>query len=190
MLWSAVAERFADPSLLLRVQAMARAEVQTEGWWKAELIYLFECLQKSGQIAAWDRECSAGTGRTKVDFEIHEPDMRFVIEVKTAFCGMQKGVAWKLAGYVMGPNSGFIMTDILKLAAIKRANRRHQCFELVFAYPGPQTLEWQALVRAISVKAPDVDICLFHLDEIGQGALSIGWLRVDQAPAKGQSSYN
>ena len=100
------------------------------------------------------------------------------------YAARKMGVLWKLPGYVMGPNSGFIMTDILKLAAIMHANRRYQAFELIFAYPAPPLSDWGALVQAIMVKVPNVVVNLSCLDNIGRGDLSIGWLALDRARVK------
>jgi hypothetical protein len=153
---------------------MSQAETQVESWWKQELIGLFSQLKSSGVVQSWDREFATGMGRRKVDFRIDLPTTSAALEVKTALCGYQKGTLWKLPGYVMAANSGYILSDILKLATIQVPNR----FLVIFAYAAPPKSDWDAVLAAVGKKAPQLSINLPRVDNSAGRELSIGWLQV------------
>lgn len=173
-IWDAVTAHFFSPASLSRVVAMSQAETQVESWWKQELIGLLSQLKNNGMVLSWEREYPTGEGRRKVDFKIDLANASAVVEVKTALCGRQKGRMWKLPAYVMAPNSGYILSDILKLAATQAPNR----FLVVFAYAAPPRSDWEAVLSTVRRKASDVAVSLPRVDDSPAGELSIGWLQV------------
>ena len=177
-LWDEVVAHFSTSSSLSRVQVMTKAASQTEGWWKSEMMFLLERLQEGGVIESWDSEVSIGIGRRKVDLEVRLRAKTAIVELKTAFCGVQKGTLWKLSSYVMGPRSGFILTDILKLAAVKETHNVTLRYLLIFAYPAPPQGDWQVLIQAVSRMSPEASVSLVHMYEDVAVRLSIGWLKV------------
>lgn len=166
-IWDAVKGHFFDPAILERVVAMSRAEVQVEGWFKGELIWLFTKLEKHGSVKSWDRESPTGIGRGKVDFRVELVNTASIIEIKAAFCGRQRGQVWKLKQYVVVP-------DIKRLVPIHADNR----YIVFFAYPAPDRVEWCAVVDQINAKVPGIYVNIARCDQSPEGELSIGWLHV------------
>jgi hypothetical protein len=173
-IWDAVTAHFFDSGRLNQVIAMSQAETQVESWWKQEFIGLFNQLKANRTILSWEREYLTGEGRKKVDFKIDLGNTSALLEVKTALCGLQKGTRWKLPNYVMAVNSGYILTDVLKLAATQSPNRQL----VVFAYTAPPESDWQTVLSDIRRKAPNIAISLPRVDTSPAGELSIGWLQV------------
>lgn len=146
-IWDAVKNHFFDPATLSRVDAMRRAEVQVEGWFKGELIWLFTKLEEDRAVGSWTRESLTGNGLEKVDFKVEFADTTSAIEIKAALCGRQKGQMWRLRQYVN-------VTDIKRLVAIQ-ADHRYLVF---FAYPAPEQSDWFAVVSGIGAKVPGIDV--------------------------------
>ncbi|MFB3894979.1 MAG: hypothetical protein ACE14V_01625 [bacterium] len=169
---------FSTKESLARVNVMIQVATQTEGWWKTEIIYLLELLRQNNMLKSFEREWSTGKGREKLDFFIDLGKESVVIEIKTAFCDLQKGTMWKLPSYVMGPKDGYILTDILKLSELKALQNVTRYFHLIFAYPSPLKNDWNILLQAISNKSQIQSLKLARLDNSEDGKLSIGWIEV------------
>ncbi len=162
----AVKDHFFAPACLSRVVAITQAEVQVEGWFKAELIWLFGELEKGGAVnLSWTRESPTGRGGEKVDFKVELANTVAVIEIKAALCGPQKGQKWKLRDYVCAE-------DISRLVGTQAASR----YLLCFAYPAPTRGDWPAVVSKIATKLPGVDVNIVRCDDSPGGELCIGWL--------------
>jgi hypothetical protein len=179
-LCQSVTAHFAKPGALARVRVMAKAGVQTEGWWKAELMLLLEALRQRGKITGWDREVPTGEGRQRLDFLIQLRDEVLALEIKTALCGEQRDVDWRLPAYVGTGADGWILSDLRKVNAYKLAQPvMPRGLLAVFAYPAPPSEDWDTLIVKLMQKAPQLAISVAHRDEIGQGDLSIGWLELE-----------
>ena len=168
-LWDRVSAHFSTAAALSRVEVMAQMGTQAEGWWKAEMMFLLECLCRDNSIQHWCPEASSGIGGQKVDLIADA----VVIELKTALCTRQKGVIWRLQDHV-----DWIAGDVAKLSELKmRWHDKKQFFVVVMAYPSPPARDWEILLEKIATKSTDV-VTLSRIDEIGNGLLSIGWLNV------------
>ena len=77
--WITVASNFSTPAALGRVEVMKQAGTQTEGWWKAEMMFLLEQLRRDGAIQHWDREQATEEGRRKIDLVVNLDQERAAI---------------------------------------------------------------------------------------------------------------
>ena len=184
--WEAISAHFFTSASLGRVIALRRAEKQAEGWFKGELIWLFEQLKQSGKVASWKPECEIGNV-PQVDFAIDLTSTTAAVEVKTALCGLlyaqpqpvfKKGSRWNLPDYVTG---GFILPDILGLASIQIPPHRYL---MVFAYPAPASDDWDAMLAKVHEKAGGLSVEIARVDDSPQEELSIGWLKVNSPVPK------
>jgi hypothetical protein len=179
-LCQSVTAHFATPESLARVRVMAKAGVQTEGWWKAELMLLLEVLRQRGKVIRWDREVPTGEGRQRLNFLIELRAEELALQIKTALCGPQKGENWRLPAYVGTGTDGWLLSDLLKVSAYKLAQPvMPRGLLAVFAYPAPPSDDWDELLYKLTEKAPQLAISIAHLDEVGQGDLTIGWLELE-----------
>ncbi|HEY7329842.1 MAG TPA: hypothetical protein VH592_19565 [Gemmataceae bacterium] len=173
-IWDAIAAHFFSPTSLSRVVVASQAEIEAEGWWKLELMWLLSQLTTTGTVQSWDRECLNGAGRQKVDFKIGLANTSALIEVKTVLCGPQKGQKWRLKAN----RKGGLHLDILKLAATQAPHR----FLVVFAYAAPPRKDWDGLLSDVREKVrkkdSNVAVDLPRVDNSPAEELSIGWLQV------------
>ncbi len=65
----AIKNHFFTQDCLKRVVAFADAGIQHEGWFNAEIVYIFGGMKKGGSIKSWSRECPS-TIAGKCDFKL------------------------------------------------------------------------------------------------------------------------
>src|SRR5262249_9698817 len=97
-LCDAVKEHFFRPELLKRVEAISTRGLMREGWFSAEMVYLFSELEKCQSMKSWESECLLNN-RGKVDFRLRPSDEIVVIEVKAAPTRNKNGSPYPLSGY-------------------------------------------------------------------------------------------
>ncbi len=179
-LCQSVTAHFATPESLARVGVMTKAGVQTEGWWKAELMLLLEVLRQRGKVMRWEREVPTGEGGRRLNFLIDLRDEPLAVQIRTALCGEQKGENWRLPDTVGTGADGWLLSDLLKVNAYKLAQPvMPRGLLAVFAYPAPPSGDWDELLYKLTEKAPQLAISVAHLVVIGQGDLTIGWLELE-----------
>jgi hypothetical protein len=171
--WDAVAAHFFTPASISRIVAISEAEVQVEGWFKGELIWLFGQLTGKRVIENWRCECRADEqNRKRLDFKIEVDGADAAIEVKTAI-RLQKGISYDLRWYAK-QTEGFFPPDIRKLAAHAAAYR----YLLVFAYPACPASEWDGAVSELGRQVTGVTTSIAKVYDSPQNEISIGWLEV------------
>lgn len=170
LLQDAMCTFFSTPAALERVRMMKKAETQAEGWWKIETMLMLERLHHAGKINRWEHGKATGVGRQKINLVVDEA----AIQLRTVLYGRQKGQTWRLPAY-----DYFILPDVEKLAELKTrwVNYKH-FYVVVFAVASPPTADWDTLLGKLADKTDSCTVTLDRVDDIGDGSLTIGWLRV------------
>jgi len=124
-------------------------DARVEGWFKGELISLFNDLKEEEIISTYECEKSIEGKRTKIDFIIND-GADYYIELKTLSIG-QKKTSRSLSFYFQ--HKDCIKKDISKLKSIKHRN----CYKwiIAFVYPRPDEDEWNKQFKKI---AGDVEL--------------------------------
>lgn len=166
LLADAIRDHFFRSELLKRVEAIAERGLMCEGWFKAELVYLFSEMVKEGTIKSWECECSV-VGKGRIDFRLRLlEEETVVIEVLAAPTRNSNGTPYRLTGYDHPNCDG----EIPKMLAAP-ANSH---FLLLFAYPPAPAEDWYVLAKRIERRCPGHTLTVSRVD-LSQG-MSIGWL--------------
>lgn len=140
-LFDAVDEHFL--ARLEYVDAFTRAERVVEGWFRGELIRLFDSIGLK-----WEPEISpADFGRKKIDFLLKLETENLYIETKALYHGNQRGQKLPLNIYFYQDRAG-ISPDVKKLSIIDTG--RKLC--LLFVYPR-QSLLLRLIFRCPRIEA-------------------------------------
>lgn len=111
----------------------ADVQRQVEGWFKGELIYLFNSLKLN-----WEPEASMpGFGKKKIDFKLVLDDGLVYLELKALYHGRQRGQTVDLGIYFYKDEVG-IWGDMRKLASLPEGRG----FCVLFIYPKPDNERW------------------------------------------------
>jgi hypothetical protein len=128
--------------------AFAKADSRIEGWFKAELLVLFNRLVASRVIEKFDREASVRSPidgkRKQVDFRIQIQGQEHLCELKALCISQAAGTPRDLFFYFRDNQVGLIR-DFKKLDEIAR----HRKWVIAFVYPAPDSREWSKVVESL-----------------------------------------
>lgn len=164
LIGDAVKDHFFRSEPLKTVEAISPRGLMCEGWFKAELVYLFSEMEKRGTIKSWECECPVSKGR--IDFRLRLLEETVVIEVISAPTQNSNGTPYRLSGYAHTNCD----EEIPKMLAAQ-ANSHYL---LLFAYPAPLANDWNVLATKIDGWCPGYTVNVSRVDETP--GLSIGWL--------------
>jgi len=117
----------------------AEADTRLEGWFKAELIILFNKLQKGRVIERFERESNFATSkdRKQIDFTILLNGVLHLCEIKALCISQAAGTPRNLHFYFREDHVGLIK-DFRKLDALPYKNK----WVIGFIYPNPKHSQW------------------------------------------------
>jgi len=101
-----------------RLLCFREQEVQVEGWFKGEMLFLLSGLKREGVIEGFGREAGNQQGRTKVDLTIALGGSTHWIELKHWLVGVERGARLDPPFYFGDPTSVGIVKDFDKLVAV------------------------------------------------------------------------
>ncbi|MGQ9847912.1 MAG: hypothetical protein ACUVQP_10510 [Bacteroidales bacterium] len=121
--------------------AFAQSDSRIEGWFKAELIVLFNQLAASGVIDKFERKANVPSPkdgkRKRVDFRIHFQGRKHLCELKALCISRAAGTSRNLHFYFRDNRVGLIK-DFKKLDEIASQDK----WVIAFVYPSPDSKEW------------------------------------------------
>ena len=128
--------------------AFAQADSRIEGWFKAELLVLFNRLVASRVIEKFEREANVSSlkdgKRKRVDFRICLQGQVHLCELKALCISQAAGTPRNLHFYFRDNHVGLIK-DFRKLDEIGDPNR----WLVAFVYPAPDSNEWNNAVASL-----------------------------------------
>jgi len=129
----------------------AAADSRLEGWFKAELLVLFDNLKRQGVIEAYDRELNiqspADGKRNQVDFSVQIGEEQHLCELKALCISQAAGTPRNLHFYFRDDGVG-IIKDLRKLDALRHKNS----WLLAFVYPEPALADWLQVTSNLPVE--------------------------------------
>lgn len=139
----------------------ARNDTRLEGWFKGELLVLFEQLKSEDIIDDFERETNVQTNerRIQIDFTVKIEGEEHLCELKAACISQAKGTPRNVKFYFRDDHVGLVK-DFRKLDQV---DRERKCV-LGFFYPKPLESEWQ---EAVATLPQDVEHwgCVTKLDQ-------------------------
>jgi hypothetical protein len=128
--------------------AFSNADSRLEGWFKAELIVLFNKLKEEGRLTNYERESniiSTKDGKRKqIDFLVELKSATHVCELKALCISQAAGTPRNLHFYFRDDHVGLIK-DFKKLDELPQKNK----WVLCFIYPAPGINEWNKAVSSL-----------------------------------------
>lgn len=128
--------------------AFAQADSRIEGWFKAELLVLFNRLVTSRVIQDFEREANLPSPkdrkRKQVDFRLQIMGQEHLCELKALCISQAAGTPRNLRFYFRNDHVGLIK-DFKKLDEIGNSNK----WVLAFVYPSPDSKEWGNVVASL-----------------------------------------
>jgi len=128
--------------------AFAQADSRLEGWFKAELIVLFNRLVANRVIENFEREVNVSSPRggkpKRVDFRLHIQGQEHLCELKAMCISQAAGTSRNLHFYFRDNSLGLI-NDFKKLDEIANQNK----WVVAFVYPTPDSKEWNSVVASL-----------------------------------------
>ena len=122
------------------LRCLCRYGVQTEGWFKAELLCFLDNEKQTERISDLKPEAPTGVGRHKIDFKITTHSAEFeteaYIELKHWLIGYQAGTKYNANSYFGDPTS--VRPDVEKLTNIVSRSK----FIVILATENPGTQDW------------------------------------------------
>jgi hypothetical protein len=146
-LFNRIDEHFLREESLARIRAFISTQRQVEGWFKGELLFLFQSLQEENHIEMWQPEWPTNDNR-RIDFYLLLEDGPLYIELKSFYHGNQVN-----AFITLGTCFYFLPNDIIKLANINDGNK----FSLVFVTPNPNPENWGNALNAFQHLFPYIN---------------------------------
>lgn len=126
----------------------AQADSRVEGWFKAELIVLFNRLQAQGIIDGFEREMNMSSPkdgkRMQVDFQIKMQNQNHLCELKAPCISQAAGTPRNLRFYFRDDHVG-LLKDFKKLDDLGISNT----WVLAFIYPSPDLKVWSDTITSI-----------------------------------------
>jgi hypothetical protein len=125
----------------------SNADTRLEGWFKAELIFLFNKLKQEKVIENFEREPNFPTseGRKQVDFTILINGELHLCEIKALCISQAAGTPRNLHFYFRDDHVGLIK-DFKKLDKLHNKNK----WVVGFIYPNPESSEWKSEMSLFS----------------------------------------
>ena len=176
-LFGAIDDCFLDSSKLEKVAAFTRAQRQVEGWFKGELIYLFDALLGENRISTWEPEARLGdSSRKRCDFVVGVDGTPVFLELKALYHGEQRAARFGLDIYLYKDDVG-IWGDVVKLAGLSQGVG----YNLLFIYPRPDPTVWTRQIDAY--KRRIAPISLREASRIGEypGQLYICKMEIERS---------
>lgn len=128
--------------------AFACTDSRVEGWFKGELLVLFDRLRLEGRLAEFKREANIpvlGTGRrTQVDFRLSIENAVHLCELKALCISRAASTPRNLKFYFRDDHVG-LLKDFRKLDSLQEANK----WLIAFVYPRPREDDWIAAVDSL-----------------------------------------
>ncbi len=123
-------------------EIFSKVDTRVEGWFKAELLLLFENLLKKGKIVSYQRELNIQDierNRKSIDFEVElKSDGKILIELKAMTISQSAGTPRNLKFYFKEDHVGiyrdFKKLDLVNYSAVK--------YVIAFIYPKPNLNKW------------------------------------------------
>lgn len=132
------------------IMAFVQADSRVEGWFKAELLVLFNRLVKSRAIEKFEREANVTSPkngkRKQVDFRLYLQGQEHLCELKALCISQAAGTPRNLHFYFRDDHIGLIK-DFKKLDEIGYPNK----WVVGFVYPAPNPKEWNNAVASLPV---------------------------------------
>lgn len=131
-------------------QSFARNDVRVEGWFKGELLVLFEELKKQGVIGDFSREVNVRNNqqndqsRIQVDFKVKIDQTEHLCELKAMCISQAQNTPRNLAFYSRDDDVG-IIKDFKKLNLVGNPNS----WVLGFIYPKPGKSDLEKFIKEI-----------------------------------------
>jgi len=128
--------------------AFAQADSRVEGWFKAEMLVLFNRLVASRLIEKVEREANVSSPkdgkRKQVDFRIYIQGQVHLCELKALCISQAEGTHRNLRFYSRDNQVGLIK-DFKKLDEISDLNK----WVIAFVYPAPDSNEWSNTIASL-----------------------------------------
>jgi len=128
--------------------SFSKADSRIEGWFKAELLVLFNKLLKEGRLSRYEREAnivSPKDGKRKqVDFRFEIEGEDHLCELKALCISQAAGTPRNLHFYFRNDHVGLIK-DLEKLDDLPHKNK----WLLAFIYPSPDVTEWNKKLASL-----------------------------------------
>ena len=128
--------------------AFAQADSRIEGWFKAELLVLFNRLVAEKVIESFEREANIPSPkdakRNQVDFRLRIQGQTHLCELKALCISQAAGTPRNLHFYFRDNHVGLVK-DFKKLDEIAGANK----WVLAFVYPAPSSNEWSNAIASL-----------------------------------------
>jgi hypothetical protein len=102
-----------------RLLCFREQEVQVEGWFKGEILFLLTALRRRGMVQNFDRE--TGSNGAKVDLMLRIAETSHWIELKHWLVGVQRGARLDPPFYFGNRTSVGIVKDFDKLVSMEKA---------------------------------------------------------------------
>lgn len=126
----------------------ADADSRVEGWFKAELIVLFDILRANAVIKNFEREANVPSSKdgkqNRVDFRLHIQAQEHLCELK-ALCISQAAKTPRNLHFYFRDNHVGLIKDFKKLDDIASQNK----WVIAFVYPAPDPDEWSNAVASL-----------------------------------------
>lgn len=126
----------------------AQADSRIEGWFKAELLVLFNRLLNSQRIDRFEREANVASPkdgtRKQVDFRLHIQGQEHLCELKALCISQAAGTPRNLHFYFRDNHVGLIK-DFKKLDEIGKPNK----WVIGFVYPAPDLKAWNNAIASM-----------------------------------------
>jgi hypothetical protein len=128
-------------------EVFAEADTRLEGWFKGELIVLFNSLLQRGVIEKFEREPKIDTpaGRKQIDFIISLNGESHLCELKALCISQAAGTPRNLHFYFREDNVG-VIKDFRKLESLSGKNK----WVIGFIYPNPKYEHWVKEISSLS----------------------------------------
>lgn len=128
--------------------AFAQADSRIEGWFKAELLVLFNRLVANQVLEKFEREANIPSPkdgkRKQVDFRLHIQGQEHLCELKALCISQAAGTSRNLRFYFRDNHVGLVK-DFKKLDEIASRNK----WVIAFVYPTPDSKEWSCAVGSL-----------------------------------------
>jgi len=128
--------------------AFARADSRIEGWFKAELLVLFNRLVADQVLEEFEREANVispnDRRRKHVDFRLQIQGETHLCELKALCISQAAGTPRNLQFYFRDDHVGLV-NDFRKLDEIAGANK----WVIAFVYPAPDPNKWNEAVASL-----------------------------------------
>lgn len=128
--------------------AFSSADSRIEGWFKAELLVVFNRLMKQGRLDEYEREANITSPKDKkrkqVDFRFRLQGEDHLCELKALCISQAAGTPRNLHFYFRDDHVGLIK-DFKKLDELPSKNK----WVLGFIYPSPDLSDWNKAIASL-----------------------------------------